>query len=122
MKAKNRLNIFLATAMAREGHFSALSLVRQLLLVGVKSAIKKIVVEVISSVGASSSAALADRIAVAVMLMAALFTAVTMGATVLICTGIVPLATVIKICVISAVAGGAVTGVALGVILAWNKP
>lgn len=121
MKAKNRLNIFLATAMAREGHFSALSLVRQL-LVGVKSAIKKIVVEVISSVGASSSAALADRIAVAVMLMAALFTAVTMGATVLICTGIVPLATVIKICVISAVAGGAVTGVALGVILAWNKP
>ena len=121
MKAKNRLNIFLTTAMAQDGTFSAVFLVSQI-LVGVKSAIKRIVVEVISSVGVSSSTALADRIAVAVMIMAALLTAVTMGATVLTCTGIVSLAAAIKFCTVSAVAGGAVAGVVLGVILAWNKP
>ena len=118
MKAKTQLKIFLVTAMAMKGSPSA---ILRRFLDGVKAAIKKIIVEVISSVGVTYSTALVDRIATAVMLMAAILTAVTMGATVLTCTGIVSLATGIKICVLTAIVVEVVAGVSLGVILAWNE-
>ena len=117
MKAKTQLKIFLVTAMAMKGSPSA---ILRRFLDGVKAAIEKIIVEVISSVGVTYSTALVDRIA-AVMLMAAILTAVTMGATVLTCTGIVSLATGIKICVLTAIVVEVVAGVSLGVILAWNE-
>ena len=103
MKAKTQLKIFLVTAMAMKGSPSA---ILRRFLDGVKAAIEKTLV---------------DRIATAVMLMAAILTAVTMGATVLTCTGIVSLATGIKICVLTAIVVEVVAGVSLGVILAWNE-
>lgn len=118
MKTKTQLKIFLVTAMALKGFPSA---ILRHFLDGVKAAIEKIIVEVLSPVGVAHSAALVDRIATAIMFMAAILTAVTMGVTVLTCTGIVSLATGIKICVLTTIVVEVVAGVSLGVVLAWNE-